>query len=116
VPNKTELAKSRQSIDVGALSGPPPSTKADFDVCPRGASAVNASEKCSIITYSKSTTSFQRAKDELHTLPLSPTKGGSETLLRCFTNITDSFDKTLLLSFSALKLSDKSLILPLMPP
>jgi len=29
---------------------------------------------------------FQRATDESHTLPLSPPKGGSETLLRCLTN------------------------------
>jgi len=49
----------------------------------------------------------------VYTLPLSPpTKGGSETLLRCFTNKTDTLDKILLQSFSALKLSDKVLILP----
>jgi len=42
-----------------------------------------------IITYRKLATIFQRAKDESHTLPLSFPKGGSEMLLRCFTDKTD---------------------------
>jgi len=36
----------------------------------RGALAVTASEKCSVITYSKSTASFPASKDVSHTLPL----------------------------------------------
>ena len=58
---------------------------------------------------------FQRAKDESHTLPISPAKGGSGTIFRCFTNITDILSiNTLLQSLLALKLSDKALIFPLM--
>jgi len=44
-------------------------------------------------------------------LPLSPIQGGSETPLRWFANKTDILSTKLLQSFSALKLSDKALIL-----
>jgi len=37
----------------------PLSTKTDFDVFARSASAIRDNEKCSIVTYRKSTTSFQ---------------------------------------------------------
>jgi len=40
-------------------NNPPPATKADFDAFAGSASATRASEKCSIITYRKSTTSFR---------------------------------------------------------
>ena len=48
--------------------------------------------------------SAERAKVESPTLPLSHPKGGSETLLRCFTNKTDILSVKLLQSFFALKL------------
>jgi len=54
----------------------------------RIASTVRASEKCSIQPVGSRLRAFQRATNESHTLPLSPPKGGSETLLRCFTNKT----------------------------
>jgi len=59
---------------------------------------------------------LQRAKDQSHTLPLSPPKGGSETLLRCFTNKTGIVSiKVCYKVYFALKLSKKALILRLMP-
>jgi len=42
-------------------------------------STVRANDKCSIITTRKSTTRFQRAIDEVRTLPLTPPKGGSKS-------------------------------------
>jgi len=61
---------------------------------------------------------FQRAKDESHTLPLSPSlspKGGAETLIRCFTSKTGILSMKLYYKvFVALKLSNKALILSLM--
>jgi len=60
---------------------------------------------------------FQRAKDESHTLPLSP-KDGQEMLLYCFTNKTDilSIKLCYLRSFFALEISDKALLLLLILP
>jgi len=45
-----------------------------------------ASEKCSIIANRKSTIAFQRAIDELHTLPLTPPNGGLKSEFVVFVN------------------------------
>jgi len=53
------------------------------------ASAVRAREKnVELLPIGSRLRAFQRAKDESHTLPLSPPKGGSKTLIRCFTGKT----------------------------